>query len=114
MRQSLGAGLLLTMVVTAILVRVIGREALLPGLACGLLATVLQAFAVRALRQGLTGNHTDFTKGFVIGTGLRFLGVVLVLVAILVDRARFQPLPTAFGYLGVVVPLLFLEVRFVR
>jgi hypothetical protein len=40
--------------------------------------------------------------------------VVLVVVAILVDRARFDPLSTAFGYLGVVVPLLFLEVRFVR
>jgi hypothetical protein len=39
---------------------------------------------------------------------------VLVLVAVLAERERFPPLPTAFGYLGVVVPLLFLEVRFVR
>jgi hypothetical protein len=37
-----------------------------------------------------------------------------VLLAVLADRESFPPLATAFGYLGVVVPLLFLEVRFVR
>ena len=39
---------------------------------------------------------------------------LLVVVAIVVDRGRFPPLPTAFGFLGVLIPLLFLEVRFVR
>jgi hypothetical protein len=113
-RKSFAAGLVLTLVMTAILSTVFGRVAVLPGLLSGLLGTVLQAFAVRALQQGLGGSHTEFTRGFVIGTALRFAGVILVLLAVLLDRGRFAPLPTAFGYLGVVVPLLFLEVRFLR
>jgi hypothetical protein len=107
-------GIVLTVAVTMLLVLIFGRSAAWAGVVFGLVATVVQAFAVRALRRGLAGTHAAFTKGFVIGTGLRFAGIVLVLLAIVVDRTRFAPLPTAFAYLGVVVPLLFLEVRFVR
>jgi len=114
MRGSLAAGLALTLIVTAILSGLFGSRAFLPGVLFGLLATVLQALAVRALKRGFDGSHTDFVRGFVIGTALRFAGVVLVLAAVVLDRGRFAPLPTAFGYLGVVVPLLFLEVRLVR
>lgn len=114
MKGSFAAGVVLTLVVTVALRVLWGPTALLPGIAFGMLATVLQLFAVRALRRGIGGSHTDFTRGFVVGSALRFAGIVLVLVAVLVDRGRFAPLPTAFGYLGVVVPLLFLEVRFVR
>jgi hypothetical protein len=45
---------------------------------------------------------------------LRGLGVALVAVAVTLDRSLFPPLPTAFAFLGVLVPLLFLEVRLVR
>ena len=114
MRKSLVVGLALTLVMTGILSGLFGRGAVLPGLLFGLLGTVLQAFAVRALQRGFGGSHTEFARGFVIGTALRFAGVILVLLAVLLDRGRFAPLPTAFGYLGVVVPLLFLEVRFLR
>lgn len=48
-------------------------------------------------------------KRFAIGMGLRFGGIVLFLVAVLVDRTLFPPLPAAFGYLGVIVPLLLAE-----
>jgi hypothetical protein len=30
------------------------------------------------------------------------------------DQTHFPPFPTALGFLGVLVPLLFLEVRLVR
>lgn len=108
------AGLGLTLVVTGLLAALLGREAILPSATFGLVATGLQLLAVRALRRGFRGSNTEFFKGFVAGMGLRFLGVALVLGAVLLDRGRFPPLPTAFGYLGVIVPLLFLEVRFVR
>ena len=74
MRGSIAAGLALTLVVTAILSGLFGRMAVLPGVLFGLLATVLQAFAVRALQRGIGGSHTDFIRGFVAGTALRFGG----------------------------------------
>jgi hypothetical protein len=37
-----------------------------------------------------------------------------VALAVTLDRALFPPLPTAFAFLGVLVPLLFMEVRLVR
>jgi len=114
MRKSLLTGLGLTLFMTAILASVFGRSGVVPGVVFGLVATVVQLLAVRALRRGLAGNHAGFAKGFVIGTALRVAGVLLVLLAVVADQASFAPLPTAFGYLGVVVPLLFLEVRFVR
>jgi hypothetical protein len=114
MRASLATGLVLTIVVSVVLAAVFGRGALLPAGVFGALATALQAGAVRALRTGLRGNQAEFVKGFMTGSGLRLVGVVLVAVVVLVDRDRFPPLPTALAYVGVVVPLLFLEVRFIR
>jgi hypothetical protein len=108
------AGLLLTAGVTGALTLGFGSGAVLPGVAFGVLATILQLFAVRALRRGLAGGTTEFFKGVGVGMALRFGGVLLMLVAVLADRGRFPPLPTALAYVGVVVPLLLFEVRFVR
>jgi len=108
------AGLLLTAAVAGALTLGFGRGALLPGVTFGVLATVLQMIAVRALRRGMAGGTTEFFKGMGIGMALRFGGIVMVLVAVLFDRGRFPPLPTALAYVGVVVPLLLFEVRFVR
>ena len=107
-------GLLLTTAVTALLWRVWGDRALLPAATFGLLATVIQLVAVRALARRCHGTLTEFYRGFGTGLMLRMGGVLLLVIAILIDREHFAPLPTAFGYLGVVIPLLFLEARFVR
>jgi hypothetical protein len=112
--RVLGAGVLLTGAVTGLLVLGFGGGALLPGLAFGGLATLVQILAVRALRRGMAGGSAEFFKGMGVGMALRFGGVALMLVAVLLDRGRFPPLPTALAYVGVVVPLLLLEVRFVR
>ena len=114
MNRLLLTGLLLTAGVTSALVLGAGRSALLPGVVFGALATVLQMMAVRALRRGMARGTAEFFKGMGIGMALRFGGIVLVLVAVLVDRGRFPPLPTALAYVGVVIPLLLFEVRFVR
>jgi hypothetical protein len=112
--RVLPAGLLLTGLVTALLVFGFGGGALVPGLVFGGLATLVQILAVRALRRGMAGSTPEFLKGMGVGMALRFGGVVLLLVAILLDRGRFPPLPTALAYVGVVVPLLLFEVRLVR
>lgn len=114
MTRSLGAGLLLTLLVTLALRRLWGDAAVLPGAVFGSIATLIQVIAVRALQRGFHGSTTAFFKGFGTGMMLRMGGVVLFVVAVVLDRGHFPPLPTAFGYVGVVIPLLFLEARFVR
>jgi hypothetical protein len=111
---SLGTGLLLTLLVTLGLRQAWGDGALLPGVVFGLLATLIQLVAVRSLGRRMHGSTTEFFRGLGTGMLLRMGGVLLFVLALLVDRGHFPPLPTAFGYLGVLVPLLFLEARFVR
>jgi len=107
-------GVGLTALVTTILTLIWGQAALLPGLAFGGLATVIQAIAVLALRQAWRGDTAALLKGFGKGIGLRLLGIVLLGLAIGFARTAFPPLPSALGFLGVLLPLLFLEVRLAR
>jgi hypothetical protein len=108
----LGTGL--TGVVTAVLVIAWGRAALLPAVVFGGLATGIQWVAWRAVQPVLEGPFARVMSRWAIGMGLRLGGVVAFVVAVIADRELFPPLPTAFGYLGVVVPLLVLETRWLR
>lgn len=114
MIRCFALGVLLTAVVTSLMWAGFGRVAVLPVVMFGLLATAIQMMALRSLKAGWVGSNREFLQGVGAGMALRMLGVVLVLVAIVADRGRFPPLPTALGFLGVLIPLLFLEVRFVR
>jgi hypothetical protein len=112
--SGLVLGLALTAAVTAILVLGWGTQALLPGLVFGLIATAIQAISVALVRPVFSGETVRLLKRWGIGMLLRVLGVALVALAVSLDRALFPPLPTALAFLGVLVPLLFLEVRLVR
>ena len=46
--------------------------------------------------------------------GLLGVGIVLMTVAVVAAPALFPALPTALGFLGVLVPLLFMEMRLAR
>jgi len=48
------------------------------------------------------------------GMGVRALAVGLVVAIAATHRAELAPLPTSLGFLGVLLPLLFLETRFLR
>lgn len=87
-----------------------GPGALAAGIA-GLAGFGLQITASRLLRGQVDAPIGKYMKRWALGTGLRFLGVVLVAVLVLVDRSLFPPLPTALGFLGVLIPLLGLELR---
>jgi hypothetical protein len=50
----------------------------------------------------------------VLGMGVRLLSAGVVLAAILLARDRLPPLPTLSGYLLVLMPLLFMEIRFLK
>lgn len=104
------AGLGLTGAVTAVSAGAWGRAALLPAAVMGLVATGIQVLAQR-LMQGPTNPRSPFPAGWLAGTGLRLGGIVVMVALVVLDRERFAPLPAALGYLGVLIPLLMLELR---
>ncbi|MSR07159.1 MAG: hypothetical protein EXR93_08860 [Gemmatimonadetes bacterium] len=112
--KVLGLGLALTAVVSTIEYLAWGPPAVVPAVSFGLLATGIQVVAVWSLKKGLNAPYAELMKRWAVGLGLRMGGVVLFVVAVLVDRALFPPLPAAFGYLGVVVPLLFAETKLAK
>ena len=112
--KPIGLGLVLTALVTAILCLVWGGTALISGASLGLLATVLQFTATGLLPKDGLASFERFSRRWVYGMGLRMLGVALIAVAVTLDRRVFPPLPAAFGFLGVMIPLLFWELRPVR
>jgi hypothetical protein len=111
---ALVLGLVLTAVVTAVLVLAWGQAAVVPGVTFGLLATAIQLVSARLMRDAVQREFRALVRRWGIGMGLRLGGIVAFGVAVAVRRDLFPPLPTAFGYLGVVVPLLFTEIRFLR
>lgn len=112
--KSVWLGLGLTVVVTAVLALTFGRQAVVPGLTFGCLATVIQLVAVLVVKPVFDGPTKTLMKRWGMGMGLRLLGVGLFLVAVLWSRDIFPPLPTAIAYLGVLVPLLFTEIRLIK
>jgi hypothetical protein len=114
MKWLVVTGAALTALVTVILWLVWGEAAVIPAITFGLLATAIQLCAVAVLRPAISQSFAKLMARWGIGMGLRMLGVVLFAVAVLVDRDLFPPLPTAFGYLGVLLPLLYTEMRFLK
>jgi hypothetical protein len=104
----------LTAAVTGILAVFWGRSAILPGVAFGGLATVIQLSAVAVVRPALGAPFSKFLGRWGMGMAFRLGGVVVFLVAVLIDRALFPPVPSAFAYLGVLIPLLFTEMHFLK
>ncbi len=112
--RDLGFGILLTVVVTALMVLAWGREALIPGLSFGLLATAIHVAAVALLKPALTGSYGKLMSRWGMGMGLRLVGVGMFALAVLREPQLFPALPTAVGYLAVLIPLLFFETRLLR
>jgi hypothetical protein len=107
-------GILLTAVVTGILYLAWGRGALLAGIAFGLLATAIQVASAALVGPVARAEFRLLIRRWAMGMGLRVAGIAVFGVAVWVRRDLFPPLPAAFGYLGVVVPLLFMETRFLK
>lgn len=114
MTGALAGGLVLTALVTGLLTLWWGRAALVPGVGFGLLATVIQVISAGLVAPAAQDEFGVLIRRWAVGLGLRVGGVVIFGVAVLLNRELFPPLPSAFGYLGVVVPLLFWEIRFLR
>ena len=112
--KVVGWGVGLTALVTVVLGFSWGRGAILPGLVFGALATAIEMMALARLRRTWHERGTGPLKGFAEGMGLRLAGVAVLAAAIVMNRSVFAPLPSSLGFVGVLIPLLFLEVRWVR
>lgn len=112
--RILAAGAALTLVVTLVLRAALGSQAVVPALVFGGLAVVIQMTSHAIVKPALEASFHKLMGRWGIGMGLRLAGVLLFVAAVVWRRDWFPPLPTAFGYLGVLIPLLFMETRLVR
>ena len=101
-----GLGVVL-LVVAAVIA---GRAAGIGGAA----ALGAQLGAVALLRPAMRAPQPVFMARWLGGMGVRALAVGLVVAIAATHRAELAPLPTSLGFLGVLLPMLFLETRFLR
>lgn len=112
--KVLPAGAGITILVAAILVAWLGRPALVPAVVMGAAATGIEFMATRWLVRGLRSSPRETMQAFTAGMLFRLVGVGLFAGLAAWDRGTFPPLATGLAYVGVVIPLLFLEARFIR
>lgn len=80
----------------------------------GLVALTAQLAAVALLRPAMRAPQPVFMARWLAGMGIRALALGAVLAIAATHRAALSPLPASLGFLGVLLPLLFLETRFLR
>lgn len=114
MKLTLVLGLALTAAVTLVMFLAWGSKALVPGIVFGIVATGLQAAATGGVRGTLDHPLPVFAKRWAVGMGLRLAGIVLFALGVAIWPEVFPPIPSALGFLGVILPLLFLEIRLAR
>jgi hypothetical protein len=93
------------------LVGVLGAR---PAVIGGSVALVAQLWAVALLKPAMRAPNPAFMGRWLGGMGIRFLALGALLAWSVTHRATVAPLPAALGFLGVLLPLLFLETRFLR
>ena len=80
----------------------------------GAIALMAQTGAVTVLRPAMQAPQPVFMARWLAGMGIRVVALGVLFAVALTHRAAL-PLPaTAFGFLGVLLPLLFLETRFLK
>jgi len=92
----------------------VGTPGLIGSLVFGGLGVGIHLAAVTTLRHLWDQSIKRLAVGFVAGMILRVAGAIGAFVAVTVAPSVFAPLPTLFGYLVVIIPLLFMEIRFLR
>jgi hypothetical protein len=90
-----------------------GDAALAAG--CGsALALAAQVAAVALLRPVMGARTPEFVQRWAAGLAVRGVSLVFLVLLLLVTRRMFPILWMAAGYLGVMLPLLFTETRFLK
>ena len=95
----------------------IAAAVLLGGTAAGIgggVALAAQLWAVVLLRPALHAPTPLFMARWLGGMAIRVLALAALLVWSATHRGTLPLLPSSLGYLGVLLPLLFLETRFLK
>jgi hypothetical protein len=100
--------------VGAALVVVAGAIGGWPAALGGGAALIAQLAAVALLRPAMGAPQPEFTARWLGGIGIRALALGALLAVVATHRTLLPPLPTALGFLGVLLPLLFTETRFLK
>jgi hypothetical protein len=101
---ALGAGLIA-------IVGLIGGRAAAIG---GGVALFAQVWAVGLLRPKMGAPTPEFMGRWLGGVAIRALSLGALMVWAATHRASLPILPAVLGFLGVLLPLLFLETRFLK
>jgi len=80
----------------------------------GAVALVAQTWAVALLRPKMGAPTPEFMGRWLGGMAIRFLSLAALVVWSVTHRAEFPFLAAGSGFLGVLLPLLFTETRFLR
>jgi len=112
--KDAGIGVLITMVVSGLVWAFWGADGALPAAVFGLLATAIHVAADALLKSGLKQSFGMLMWRWTMGMGLRLMGVGLFAVAVTVQGDRFPAIPSAIGYVGVLLPLMVSEMRLIR
>ena len=80
----------------------------------GAVAVAAQLVAVALLRPAMGAPQPVFMARWLAGMGVRALALGALLVFAAIERAALAPLPASLGFLGVLLPLLFVETEFLK
>ena len=80
----------------------------------GLVAGIAQTGAVLLIRPVIGAPNKEFVPRWLAGMALRAVLVIGLVVFAALHRSTLSPLPAALGCLGVLLPLLFTETRFLK
>ena len=80
----------------------------------GVVAVVAQTGAVLLIRPVIGAPNVTFVPRWLFGMALRAALVIGLVIYAAMHRSTLAPLPAALGCLGVLLPLLFTENRFLK
>ena len=104
-------GAICTLLGAGVAAAVWGRRGGEAAAAVGGAATMVQLLAARLMARTGRPASLDQLKVYAIGVVLRFVAVAALWVVVTVDGRAFPVLPSALGFLGTMLPLLYLETR---
>jgi hypothetical protein len=104
----------LLVIVGLVLVAVVGWVGRGGALIGGAVALASQLAAVALLRPAMAAPNPEFMARWLGGMGIRALALGTLLAVSATHRAALPLMATMLGFLGVLLPLLFVEIRFLK